>query len=66
MTGGQGKDRKISQEEIEQFIPDFPKRSNQEGRDAALLAWDYAGFPIRLSLKRVANKKALNEILTRF
>jgi len=43
-----GKDRKISQEEIEQFIPEFPKRSNQEGRDAALIAWDYAGFPIRI------------------
>lgn len=60
-----GKDRKITQEEIEQFVPDFPKRSNQEGRDACLLSWDYAGFPIRLSLKKVANKKALNEILTR-
>lgn len=46
-----GKDRKITQEEIEQFIPNFPKRSNPEIRDAALLAWDYAGFPIRIKPK---------------
>lgn len=44
-----GKDRKISQEEIEAFIPDFPKRSSQDARDSALLAWDYAGFPIRIT-----------------
>ena len=44
-----GKDGKITQEEIEQFIPDFPKRSNPEVRDATLLSWDYAGFPIRIT-----------------
>jgi len=33
-TGG-----KISQSEIERMIPGFPKRSNQEVRDAALIAW---------------------------
>lgn len=61
-----GKDRKITQEEIESFIPGLPKRLNQEARDAALLAWDYAGFPIRIaSSKRVANKQELNKILTR-
>lgn len=43
-----GKDGKITQEEISQFIPDFPKRSNQEERDAMLIAWNYAGFPIRI------------------
>lgn len=42
------RDGKITQEEIEQFVPHFPKRSNQEVRDATLLAWDYAGFPIRV------------------
>lgn len=41
---------KISQEEIEQFIPDFPKRSNQEIRDAALLGWDYLNRPIKIKL----------------
>lgn len=45
-----GKDGKITQQEIEQFIPDFPKRSNQEERDAALLAWHYAGLPIRVKV----------------
>lgn len=43
-----GKDGKITQREIIQFIPDFPKVSNQEMRDAALIAWDKAGFPIRV------------------
>lgn len=33
-TGG-----KISQDEILRIIPGFPKRSNQEVRDAALIAW---------------------------
>lgn len=44
----QGPDRKISQQEIEQFVPGFPKRSNSEMRDAALLAWSWANFPIRV------------------
>lgn len=43
-----GKDGKITQEEISQFIPKFPVRANQEVRDAALLAWNYSGFPIRM------------------
>lgn len=43
-----GKDRKITHSEISQFIPGFPKRSNHEERDAALLAWIYAGFSIRI------------------
>lgn len=43
-----GKDGKISQEEISYFIPGFPKRSNQEERDSALLAWYFAGLPIKV------------------
>ena len=43
-----GKDGKITHEEIAAFIR-MPSRSNQEQRDAALLAWDYAGLPIRLA-----------------
>lgn len=43
-----GPDGKITQGEIEQFVPNFPKRSNPEMRDATLLAWDYANFPIRI------------------
>ena len=61
-----GKDRKITHEELAQFVKDLPSRTNQEGRDACLLAWDYAGFPMRVApLKRVANKQAFNKILTR-
>jgi len=43
-----GTDGKISHDEIAYFIPDFPKRSNQEQRDAALLAWNFAGFSIKV------------------
>lgn len=44
----QGRERKITQEEITQFIPDLPKRMNQEERDAALIAWVYGGFQTKL------------------
>lgn len=43
-----GPDRKITHEELAAFIPDLPSRTNQEIRDAVLLSWDYAGFPIRI------------------
>jgi len=43
-----GKDGKITQEEIEYFIPGFPKRTNQDSRDSALLAWYHAGLPIKV------------------
>lgn len=43
-----GKDRKITHEELTQFCPVEKKRTNQEERDAALLAWSFANFPIRL------------------
>ena len=45
-----GNDRKITQEELAAIVGDIP-RTNQEGRDAALLAWVHAGLPIRLSTK---------------
>ena len=43
-----GKDGKITQAEASQFMPGLPKRTNQEVRDAALLAWEVAGLPIKL------------------
>lgn len=46
-----GNDGKITHNEIQQFITSFPKKSNQEVRDAALIAWSYAGFPIRVKVK---------------
>lgn len=42
------KGEKISHEEISKIIPNFPARSNPETRDAALLAWVYAGLPIKI------------------
>lgn len=47
-----GRDGKITDEEIKAFIP-IKGRSNQETRDAALLAWNHAGFPIRI----ITNKR---------
>lgn len=43
-----GKGHKITQEEIMQFVHGLPKRMNQDARDATLLAWTFANFPIRL------------------
>lgn len=43
-----GRDRKITQAELEAIMGKIDK-TNQEGRDAALLAWYHAGLPIRLS-----------------
>lgn len=45
-----GPDGKITDEEIKVFIP-IKGRTNQETRDAALLAWNEAGFPIRIITK---------------
>lgn len=50
-----GKDRKITHEELVQFCPVEKTRTNQEMRDAALLAWAFADFPIRL--KNPLNRK---------
>jgi hypothetical protein len=41
-----GRDGKITQEEIAAFTG-IDGRHNQEERDAALLAWIYAGLPIK-------------------
>lgn len=43
-----GKDRKITDAEIKAFIP-IQGRTNQESRDAALLAWVFAGLPIKVN-----------------
>ena len=43
-----GKDRKITKEEIERITGQSLGRINQEGRDAALIAWEHAGLPIRI------------------
>ena len=45
-----GKDRKITHEEICAITGYTAKRSNQEERDAMLLAWTSANLPIKLKL----------------
>ena len=42
-----GKDGKITHEELASFTG-LTGRTNQDARDAALLAWNFAGLPIRL------------------
>nr|WP_308570805.1 hypothetical protein [uncultured Prevotella sp.] len=44
-----GHDKKITKEELEIVTGQKIARCNQEGRDAALLAWNKAGFPIHIS-----------------
>lgn len=42
-----GRDGKITHDEALYFMRGLPKQTNQESRDAALLAWAYADYPIR-------------------
>lgn len=46
--GWRGPDGKITHDELAYFVPGLAKRTNQEQRDAALLAWYNAGLPIRV------------------
>ncbi len=47
-----GKDGKITHDEITAICGWDRKRSNQEERDALLLAWDHAGLPMRIMRKK--------------
>lgn len=51
VKGWNGPSGKITHDEISYFITPFPKRSNQEERDAVLLCWNYASLPIRINCK---------------
>lgn len=51
-----GKDGKITATELNSFTV-YKGRTNQEGRDAALLAWIWAGFPIRIKAERCKTNK---------
>lgn len=42
-----GKDGKITHEELQHFTG-ITGKTNQETRDAALIAWEYAGLPIKI------------------
>lgn len=46
-----GKDGKITHEELASFTG-LVGRTNQDARDAALLAWIFAGLPIRIKLNK--------------
>ena len=46
-----GKDGKITHEELAYFTG-ITGRENQDARDAGLLAWNYAGMPIRAKVGR--------------
>lgn len=41
-----GKDKKITHEELAYFVQGLPTRTNQEERDAALIAWTHANLQI--------------------
>lgn len=43
-----GKDGKITHEELASFTR-LSGRTNQDARDAALLAWVFAGFPVKMN-----------------
>jgi hypothetical protein len=45
-----GANGKITHEELSLFIPGLPKQTNNEERDAALLAWNEANFPIKVKI----------------
>ena len=48
-----GRDKKITHDELCQITKMINvRRTNQEERDAALLAWEHAGLPIRIPIKR--------------
>jgi hypothetical protein len=46
-----GPNRKITHWELARIIPGLPGRTNQEQRDAALLAWVYAGRAVSVPKK---------------
>lgn len=48
-----GKGGKITHLELAQFATGLPKQTNQESRDAVLLAWCYADFPMLIKPTRV-------------
>lgn len=54
-----GKDRKITKEELEEITGQSLGRLNQEGRDAALLAWNEVGFPMKVSVATMSKARAV-------
>lgn len=52
-----GPDGKITHDELTSFVKWARKRSNQEERDAVLLAWNESGLPIRITVTRKYESK---------
>lgn len=48
--GWKGRDGKITHEELCYFTGILDRKTNQEERDAALIVWNYANFPIRIKV----------------
>ena len=48
--GWKGANGKITHEELAYFTG-ITGKTSQDGRDAALIAWNYAGFPIKIKAK---------------
>ena len=46
--GWLGRDGKITHEELEYIIGRLDKRTSQDMRDSAILAWSYANLPIKV------------------
>lgn len=55
-----GKDGKITAEELAE-ITGLTSRTNQEARDAALIAWTWAGLPVSISSKRILGSSQINK-----
>lgn len=55
VKGWKGSDGKISHDELAYMVPGLPKKTNQEVRDAVLLAWYHAGMPFKI--KPISNLK---------
>ncbi len=53
-----GKDGKITHEELAYVVGGLERRTSQDARDAALLAWTYAGLPVRVKVEEKTTKKA--------
>ena len=43
-----GDEGKITHEELSYIVGPLPKRTNQDQRDATILAWWYADLPIKI------------------
>lgn len=48
-----GKDGKITHNELSCIVGGLDKHLNQEARDSCLLAWVYAGLPVRISNRNI-------------